>query len=428
MPALEAFAKEATVFRDASSCASWTAPAVASLVTGLLPSKHGVQGVHDAPPIPSSVPTVAEAFHAAGWWTGAWTAGGWVGRSQGFARGFDRFEETFDKEGAKAAVAAFGKDRPAGKPFFLFLHTYAAHDPYGDKAPVSPDSPDVPAALREEAKRLAEKVAASRDGRLPWDDVGALMSAYLSDATARAVFGREMQRRDYAALWAQCLEWVDGRYFEVRDPRGTEERLRAAYWKGVEYADGVVDATLKALGALGLPEGTAIVVVSDHGEAFGEHGILGHGRRLHEELIRVPLLLSAPGRTARGVVPGSCSVLDVVPTLLELGGVSAARPADGVSLLPLAAGKAKDRAVLAESDPDGTREGKRTPTKERSVRTERTKGVVTIDARTGKTISTSVFDLRSDPQERTPAPSPPEGKDPEFIRAWQALLLTLRGH
>jgi arylsulfatase A-like enzyme len=434
MPALEAFAKTATAFRDASSPASWTAPGVASLLTGVLPSAHGSHGVHDAPPVAASVPTLAESFSAAGWWTGASTAGGWVSAAQGLARGFERFDGDFDAKGAKASVAALGAARPAGKPFFLFLHTYAAHDPYGDKATVDPASDAVPTSLRAEAERLGALADAS-GGVLPIDDVGTLMTAFLSDAKARAVFGAVMQKRDFARLWAQGMEWVDGRYREAKDPGLVEARLRDAYGRGVRHCDGVVAETLAALDALRLPEGTVVVFTSDHGEAFGEHGYLGHGRHLHDELVRVPLVVRAPGRLPAGtVVRGSCSLLDVAPTLLALAGVPSKGGLHGVSLLPLASGLVHGRPVRGEADPDGTRGGARTPTLERSVRTERRKGILVTDARSRRVVSASVFALDVDPGEQVALPDP-GGKritstadadgtvhDEAFYAEWNALL------
>src|SRR5207253_9081968 len=128
-------------------------------------------------------------------------------------------------------------------------------------------------------------------------------------------------------------------------------KAREGYRGGVTYADEVFRRTLETLAAMHLPEGTAIAVVGDHGEALGEHGTLLHGRWLYDELVRVPLLVQAPGRLPAGaVVRGSCGVVDVMPTLLDLAGVRPPPGLDGVSLLPLARGAAGGHPVFAVED------------------------------------------------------------------------------
>ncbi len=406
MPALEAFARGGTAFRDASSCASWTAPGVTSILTGLLPSHHGVQGVQDSPPLLASVPTLAEAFHRAGWWTGAAVAGGWVTASHGIARGFDRFSETFDDDGPEAAVSALFSARPKDKPFFAFLHTYAAHDPYGDKKLPSP----LPAAVVAEAERVAKRVD-ENGGSLPHDEVRRLMTAFLTDPPARKAYGDAFATRDWAGIWAPGMRWIDGGFASEPDRREIERGVAAAYWRGVGHCDRVLSLALGALARLALPEGTAIVVTADHGEAFGEHGILGHGRRLDDELVRVPLVVRAPGRIRAGeVARGSVSTLDVAPTCLDLAGIAEPKGLDGRSLLAVLAGKEAGRPVRAEARRDAA-------TALTSIRTERWKGVLARSSSGGPPSSASVFDLRADPKEATPVAGPPD--DPAFVRAWE---------
>jgi len=103
----------------------------------------------------------------------------------------------------------------------------------------------------------------------------------------------------------------------------------------VRRADRAISELLAALGSRGLLSSTVTVVVSDHGEEFEEHGRMGHGLSLYAEVVRVPFIVHAPGLVAAGVRHGRASVLDVVPTVVDLLGDP--RPlvdVDGVDLAP----------------------------------------------------------------------------------------------
>ena len=403
MPAFEAFARGATVFPDAVASASWTPPSIATMLTGLLPAHHGVHGERDAGTLVGSVRTLAESLSAAGFSTAGVTAGGWVVREQGIAQGFDTFEGTFDAVGPEAAVAAWAAKRPADRRFFLFLHTYAAHDPYGDKTGyfrgvVEPEDPEVGA----EAARMVEH-AAAHAGEFPPDALAKVMTAYLSDVRARATFGRVVGRAGLDRLFQAGLAWLDGPYAEEPTRLAVESTLRTRYEAQLPYVDRVIARTLAALDEAKLPAGTAILLVADHGEAFGEHGYLGHGRFLHDELLRVPFALAAPGRLAAGgSIACSGGIVDVTPTLLDLAGLAVPAGLDGRSLLSLSADEASTRPVFAESERSVRAGGAVVKAKVVSVRTLRAKSILTYDATHGTILSEEVFDLTRDPGERTP--------------------------
>jgi arylsulfatase A-like enzyme len=86
----------------------------------------------------------------------------------------------------------------------------------------------------------------------------------------------------------------------------------------IRQADDAIGRLMRELGRYGLAEGTLTVVTSDHGEEMEEHGRMGHGQTLYEEVVRVPLLFHAPGVLPAGVRLGTASLLDVVPTVLDL--------------------------------------------------------------------------------------------------------------
>jgi arylsulfatase A-like enzyme len=120
------------------------------------------------------------------------------------------------------------------------------------------------------------------------------------------------------------------------------------YAAAVAYADAQVGTLMDALERRHLLEQSVVVIVADHGESFGDHGERGHGRQLYEDVVHVPLIIRAPTVRPRRV-PGVVSLVEVMPTVLEL--VGAPIPAiDGTSLLPvLRGGRAIDRAAYSES-------------------------------------------------------------------------------
>jgi arylsulfatase A-like enzyme len=117
------------------------------------------------------------------------------------------------------------------------------------------------------------------------------------------------------------------------------EVLRSLYLAEVEAVDEKVGTLLRDLDAAGLVEGSYVVFTSDHGEAFGEHGAFLHGRSLHDELVRVPLIIAGPG-VARGKrVRTTVSLVDLMPTLRDLLSVECLNDPQGRSLRPLIVGE-----------------------------------------------------------------------------------------
>lgn len=403
VPSLASFAREATDFPGVVSAAAWTAPGVASLLTARIPSGHGVFGAHEAPVLQESVPTLAERFRAAGWSTAGLTAGGWVGEKQGLSRGFDVWREDFDFQGPARIVSEWVSSRPAGRPFFLFLHTYAAHDPYGPKGFAHAGDPARVAGAEAEVRRAIVDLTAS-EGRPAYAQSAfrSLALSLMSDPYVHDAYTRITPPKVLASIHAQLTPWVEGGWASEPDAPSIAAAWKAAYERGLSHVDRVVSMTLEALRAAGLPEGTIVAITSDHGEAFGEHGFLGHGADLHDEVVRVPLLVKAPGRLAPGVVPGTVGTVDVGPTLLDLAGLPPLDGADGRSLLPLARGERNREPVVSEAERAvfGGEPGQKVRLV--SVRTERAAYFAAFDAETGDTREEWAFDLDADPSQSRP--------------------------
>lgn len=128
-----------------------------------------------------------------------------------------------------------------------------------------------------------------------------------------------------------------------RPPDRVCENIVDLYDANLAYVDSHVGALVDSLRARDRWDRTILALLSDHGEAFWEHGTKGHGGVPYEELVHVPLLLRIPGSAARRV-PDPVELVDLFPTLLELAGIPDEYPGRvGRSLLPLALGEGSGR-------------------------------------------------------------------------------------
>ncbi|RIL05707.1 MAG: hypothetical protein DCC71_09415 [Proteobacteria bacterium] len=276
LPHFDALAAQSARFTRAVSTASWTLPAHASMLSGLHPDRHGATdpGAQIAP----SVALLAERLAARGYQTIGITEGGYLHRKYGFERGFASYRDVKHAAGrgscddARDFLAA-GRD---GRPLFLFLQTYAVHD-YFQVRP-----------------RAAELLAAPPP-------------------------------RADAAKFVACLRGTHA------CDAGEWRTLRALYAAELRRLDDCAGALVAALPGA---DASVVVVTSDHGEGFDPaRGRIHHGGRLHEDQLRIPLLLRAPGAVARDAdVPAS--LVDVMPTLLALAGAETPAGLDGRSLAP----------------------------------------------------------------------------------------------
>jgi arylsulfatase A-like enzyme len=403
LPSVAEFARDATAFADATAAAPWTGPSVASLVTGLLPSRHGLDvGFDEAASkvMSPAVPTLATRLRAEGWFTSACTAGGWVTPLQGLGQGFDYFSSDFDRMDPGEFVAQWQERRPKDRPYLLFLHTFVAHDPYGDKSGAEQGR----CSARDDAVRLADAVSVhlDRGDRVPADLFGDAIVLRWGDACDCLAFEDRLGAVRVQNLLAGTLAWTQGGWRDdAAAGQSVARRLRAAYDAGLSALDRRLERTFAALREAGAFRDAAIVFAGDHGEAFGEGGCLYHGQSLHDAVLRVPLIVRAPGRLPGGVeVRGGCSLVDVLPTVLDLAGLPAAEGIQGRSLVPLAVGTGRGSPAVAE--------GRRAATATRpeiglvSVRVPEAKYVLEYDVASGAIVREMLFDLVGDPHETEP--------------------------
>jgi arylsulfatase A-like enzyme len=211
----------------------------------------------------------------------------------------------------------------------------------------------------------------------------------------------------YFVIHSERTDWLGAKEEVISgiqsDSASALEATREAYRKAVErQSEELVAGMLEELESLGLRESTAFLFLSDHGESWGERfaskqdvkGVYHmHGATLYDEVVQVPLVLSAPGRLEPGMVREQVRSVDLMPTLLELAGVPA-RESDGESLLHVDADRA---AVIA-----GTDKGALTKL---AVRQPPWKLILHVESG-----EEEAYDLTTDPRELTsrPADVPPE--------------------
>jgi arylsulfatase A-like enzyme len=352
-PTLDALAEAGVLFETAVSPSPWTLPAHGSLLTGLYPSRHGLTGEVG---LPAEVATLAEILAAAGFATAGIVNSHNLSDRHGLERGFAAFRYAVELPSpvepsvVEAWAREWIRDAPR-EPFFLFLHFYDVHSDY--------------ASLPDYEEALVRPYGGKVDG-----------------TTRQLVRNR---------LGQFPLAPADGQH------------LADLYAAGIRQMDDGIARLLPDLDEAGLLERSLLVITSDHGEEFLEHGGVLHGRTQYEEVQRVPLILSGPGVPAGRRVAEPVSLIDVVPTVLTLLDVAVPAGLDGHDLAPLWSGSAgaelRDRILFGEAD-----HNREAHDVTRSARRGRYKLV--LNRRSGET---QLFDLLQDPAEsRNASPQHPE--------------------
>ena len=290
-PNLDAFAREATVYRSAYASSPWTLTSMGALASSLPPSRCVVARRNGEDPraytfraaLLHGAPLVAESLQQAGYRTAAELTNPFLTQRYGWERGFDclRNEDGSDTSLLLTSQTTRGEvvtEHARGwlalnrkEPFLLWLHYLDPHAPY--------DSPDTPEGIRKQYPPN-------------WE-------------TRRTYWYEEM---------AGASPEERARY---------QEFCRRMYAKEVRYADRCVGGLLAELKRRRLYDGSLIVIFSDHGEELFDHGAFEHGHTLHEEVLHVPLLVKWPkGTEADPIVTQTVSLASLAPTVLEMAGLA----------------------------------------------------------------------------------------------------------
>ena len=292
------------VFEDVVASASWTLPSHVSIFTGIEAIRHGV---NQNKPMPEAMTSMAEILKSQGYTTAAVTGGGFVHAAFGFDQGFDEYQSFssrmgFDNEIEITTERSLAKlDRLKERRFFLFLHTYEIHNPF---RPREVFLDQIPGRSPDVSVDVVKVPSVAEDGFLTHRELGLVNK------------GRPTDER----------------------PDDLMDLARDLYDAGIAHTDTFIGRFLHRLEELGLADDTIVVLTSDHGELFGEHGEVNH-YTVYDENVLVPLMMAGPGfEDGLRRIALQVRSVDIMPTLLDWVGLHPPEGLDGQSLLDLMRG------------------------------------------------------------------------------------------
>jgi len=311
-PFLKKLGAQGLVFEDCTAQATWTKPSVASLMTSLYSFTHAIADEYDT--IPKSCTTLAGQLRSAGYVTGSVVTNPSAGRITGLERGFDYMAEwqvparylndARDRGTDSAAlnhVLFEWLDKHRDEPFFLYAHATDPHAPYRP-----------PAGFEEKFAKAAETPAFNRD-----------FLKLRQMAVAKGGFGISRALATQGGV----------------NPDRFIARAIDRYDGEVLHNDASLEQLAGKLKALGILDNTLVIVVSDHGEEFWDHGWTGHGQSLYPELSHVVLMMWNPKMIrTQARVTEPVQLIDVMPTVLDLAGLKIPEGVEGQSLASFAKG------------------------------------------------------------------------------------------
>jgi len=353
-PALDAFARRSTRFARAITQGEATLPGHGAMLSSRYYGSYASGTLPMGPP--PEVDMLAEILKSHGFATWAFVDGGHMRRVFGFDQGFDHFEDERVKIKAITAKANAWLDTHRAERFFLFVHCYDVHTPY--------NAPD------------------------PYGSI-------FVDPAYRGTFRPNAANFDTVERGAMPFSADDLRYAIAR------------YDGGIRHVDHHVGLFLDDLARRGLLDSSVVIITSDHGEEFLEHGGFQHKKIFEYPNLHVPLIVHVPGQPAR-VVEDVVELVDLVPTVLDLLGLPPHDGAMGRSLAPLTRGESREAFAghvgFAESSLDS---GSRTVVSERWQ---------LLDDATRQ--RRQLFDLQNDPTERDDV----AGNEPATVAELSAVL------
>jgi arylsulfatase A-like enzyme len=292
-PHLDRLAAEGALFENAWTDTPWTTPSMASVMTGVYPTRHGFRSTNTNRLGPENL-TLAEVLGASGYATAAVIGSFPLDAIFQLDQGFDRYDDAFTT------------------PIWIHPDVESGH--------LESEFRDVP-----EEQAMFAMAKAMNDSRRTDEEVTDAAVEWLRDAPSRPFF-----------LWVHYFGPHSKPDWRVPE----SERLRrqlARYAPDVRIVDREIGRLLGGLAETGAAEDALVIFHADHGESLGENEYVGHGQLLNDASMRIPLILRWPGRIAAGRRIGELARnVDIFPTVLEAARVPVPGMLSGRSLLPLA--------------------------------------------------------------------------------------------
>lgn len=304
-PEIDRFAESAVRFTNCFAPRAQTMPSLTSMLTGMYPSRHGI--LENAQALAPSTRTIFAILAEKGYDTAAFISFVPAGRDGNPAPGAallstgsdtgpggPKLVSTWEKD-ANTALKAIewlkARDPHSSQPFFVWIHFYDVHHPYGPPAPF--------------------------DRMFTGDYRGPLL---VREGAPEPEFGTVSKRLDEAALRNAPLDPADHAY------------VLALYDGSIRGVDRHVGAILRTLEEKKLSATTGVIVTADHGEELGDHNdYYYHGNSVYDAALRIPLLMRWPAKTEPRVADQLVQNVDLLPTIMEWIGIAGSDPLEGIS-------------------------------------------------------------------------------------------------
>ena len=281
-PQIDKLAANALVFDQAMSNSPWTKPSIGSLFTSKYPHEHWAY--HWMDNLSDKSLTLAEVFKNRNYATYAFQANPAITEKHNFKQGFQYYKEIV-LEKADVVTSSFNAwiQKHKKKPFFAYLHFMDTHVPYN----------------------------------------------------APQEFSQIFGLKDNAVFTPGGFQTIDVRILgEIGLSENDKQNIVSLYDGAIKYFDTHFGKIIDNLEQLGILKNTIIILTSDHGEEFWEHGGFAHGHTLYNEVLQVPLIIDYSSRLPSKRIGSSVQLLDLFPTLLDLAGIPNDFELGGKNLLP----------------------------------------------------------------------------------------------
>jgi len=278
-PNIDKIAEQGIIYKNAIAPSSWTVPSMVSLFTSVYPINHGtIHGfaktgkVFDQEVFSDELTTLTEILKVHGYTTFGVTSNLHLSGKFGFARGFDYFKALpfSSAPSVNKIISSWENKIKNSDKYFLWIHYFDPHDPYYSKP--------------------------------PWT------AKYTPNASTKNLLLSNKMMTELSVLIPSLK----------KDPQAIHD-LTALYDSEINYVDASIGSLIEKLK---LGNDSLLIITSDHGEEFLEHGQLGHGNNVHRETIHIPLIVKLPYENEKEIVEKHVNLIDIMPTILQITNIN----------------------------------------------------------------------------------------------------------